>query len=67
MSNATIHGKKTLKKTAVFSGSPAVFNMAVLKTAVQSLITAVFYMEVGGGFKNRGVVANYRSLRYSEY
>jgi hypothetical protein len=56
-----------LKKTAVFSGSPAVFNMAVLKTAVQSLITAVFYMEVGGGFKNRGVVANYRSLRYSEY
>ncbi len=49
-----------------WSSGPSL-NMAVLKTAVQSLITAVFYMEVVGGFKNRGVVANYRSLRYSEY
>jgi len=38
--------------------------LAVSETAVQSVATAVFYMAVIGGFKNRGVVPYNRASLY---
>jgi hypothetical protein len=68
------HGKFFLKKTAVSYRSAtvsfekprltAVFCTAFNKTAVQSLITAVFYKTVIGGFKNHGTVSSNRGFWY---